>query len=139
MYRVGLASQPQSIHVDDGLALTDAYVAAAVRCAPPANTPTTAERDRCLPFLARELALLDQVRVIVALGAFAYDAAWRVLGAAGVELPRPRPKFSHGLEVPTRRATILGCFHPSQQNTFTGRLTEPMLDGVLHRARELAS
>ena len=139
MHRVGLANQPQSIDADDGLELSDAYVAAAVRCAPPANKPTTEERDRCLPFLVRELEMLDQVRVIVALGAFAYDAAWRVFGAAGVELPRPRPKFSHGLEVPTDRATILGCFHPSQQNTFTGRLTEPMLDAVLQRARELAS
>ncbi|MSO78707.1 MAG: uracil-DNA glycosylase [Acidimicrobiia bacterium] len=139
MHRAGLANQQFSVNADDGLKLTDAYVAAAVRCAPPANKPTTDERDRCLPYLVRELELLDRVKVIVALGAFAYEAAWRVLGAAGLELPRPRPKFGHGLEVRTARATILGCFHPSQQNTFTGRLTEPMLDAVLTRARELAT
>lgn len=138
LHRVGLCNQPESTGAGDGLELTDAYIAAAVRCAPPANTPTPVERDRCLPFLVRELELLERVRVVVALGAFAYDAAWRVLGAAGVELPRPRPAFAHGLEVPTERATILGCYHPSQQNTFTGRLTEPMLDAVLGRARELA-
>jgi len=138
LHRAGLANQPHSVHAGDGLELTDAYVAAAVRCAPPANKPTPVERDRCLPYLVRELELLELVRVVVVLGAFAYDAAWRVLGAAGVELPRPRPAFAHGLEVPTERATILGCYHPSQQNTFTGRLTEPMLDAVLGRARELA-
>ncbi len=139
MHRVGLANQPQSINAADGLELTGAYVSAAVRCAPPANKPTTDERDRCLPYMVRELALLDQVRVIVALGAFAYEAAWRVLAASEIELPRPRPKFGHGLEVPTERATLLGCFHPSQQNTFTGKLTEPMFDAVMTRARELAS
>jgi uracil-DNA glycosylase len=91
-----------------------------------------------LPFVVRELELLDQVKVIVVLGAFAYEAAWRVLGAVGVDLPRPRPKFGHGLEVATARATILGCFHPSQQNTFTGRLTEPMLDAIMSRACALS-
>jgi uracil-DNA glycosylase family 4 len=139
LHRAGLANQPTSVSADDGLELHDAYVAAAVRCAPPANKPTPAERDRCLPYLVRELALLEQVKVIVVLGAFAYDAAWRTLGVAGVALPRPRPAFAHGLEVPTARATLLGCYHPSQQNTFTGRLTEPMLDAVLARARELAN
>jgi uracil-DNA glycosylase family 4 len=139
LHRAGLANQPESVHAGDGLELSGAYVAAAVRCAPPANKPTTDERDRCLPYMVRELELLEQVKVIVVLGAFAYDAAWRVLGHAGVELPRPRPAFAHGLEVPTERATILGCYHPSQQNTFTGRLTEPMLDAVLARARDLAS
>jgi uracil-DNA glycosylase family 4 len=138
LHRVGLGNQAESTHTDDGLRLVDSYVAAAVRCAPPQNKPTPAERDECQPFLVRELELLDRLRVIVVLGGFAYEAAWRVLGHAGVALPSPRPKFTHGLEVPLDRATILGCYHPSQQNTFTGRLTEPMLDAVLARARELA-
>jgi uracil-DNA glycosylase family 4 len=133
-----VANQPGSRRADDGLRLHDAYVTAAVRCAPPDNRPTPAERDRCLPYLGRELALLDQVRVVVVLGGFAYAALWRVLGDVGVALPRPRPRFGHGLEVTTARATILGCYHPSQQNTFTGRLTEPMLDAVLARARAIA-
>jgi uracil-DNA glycosylase family 4 len=139
LHRAGLANQPTSVRAGDGLELLDSYVAAAVRCAPPANKPTPAERDQCLPYLVRELALLEQVKVIVVLGAFAYDAVWRTLGSAGVELPRPRPSFAHGLEVPTARATVLGCYHPSQQNTFTGRLTEPMLDAVLARALDLAT
>jgi uracil-DNA glycosylase len=138
MHRAGYANRAESVRAGDGLELTDAYVAAAVRCAPPANKPTPAERDRCLPYLVRELELLDRVRVIVVLGGFAYDAVWRVLGDSGVSLVRPRPRFAHGLEVPTARATILGCYHPSQQNTFTGRLTVPMLDDVFARARQLA-
>jgi uracil-DNA glycosylase family 4 len=139
LHRAGLANQPTSVHVGDGLELHGAYIAAAVRCAPPANKPTTEERDRCLPYLVRELDLLTAVSVIVVLGAFAYEAAWRTLGSDGIELPRPRPRFTHGLEVPTARATIVGCFHPSQQNTFTGKLTEPMLDSVFARAKALAS
>jgi len=139
MFRAGFANQVISTDRDDGLRLAGAYVAAAVRCAPPANKPTPEERDRCRPFLARELVLLPRVRVIVALGNFAYEAAWRLLGESGVELPKPRPRFAHGLEVSTPRAVILGCFHPSQQNTFTGRLTEPMLDAVFGRARRLAT
>jgi uracil-DNA glycosylase len=139
LYRAGLANQPTSVRADDGLALHDAYVTAAVRCAPPDNAPTPEERDRCLPYLARELDLLTRVRVVVVLGGFAYTALWHTLGNAGVELPRPRPRFAHGLEVVTPRATILGCFHPSQQNTFTGRLTEAMLDAVLARARTVAA
>jgi uracil-DNA glycosylase len=137
LYRVGMANQPHSEHADDGLTLSGAFVSAAVRCAPPDNRPTPEERDQCLPFFARELELLEQVRVIVVLGGFAYTALWRVLGDTGVALPRPRPRFAHGLEVTTSRATIVGCYHPSQQNTFTGRLTEPMLDAVLARARAL--
>jgi uracil-DNA glycosylase len=137
LHRAGYANQPTSVRRDDGLVLRDAYIAAAVRCAPPANKPTIDERDRCLPYLVRELELLDRVQVIVVLGAFAYEALWRVLGGAGVELPRPRPKFAHGLEVATPRAVIVGCFHPSQQNTFTGKLTVPMLDAVFSRARDL--
>jgi uracil-DNA glycosylase len=138
MYRAGFANQPTSTGVDDGLELHDAYVAAAVRCAPPANKPTPAERDRCLPYLVRELDALAAVRVVVVLGGFAYEAVARVLAAAGSPLPVPRPKFGHGVEVVTGRAVVLGCYHPSQQNTFTGRLTEPMLDDVFLRARALA-
>jgi uracil-DNA glycosylase family 4 len=139
LHRAGLANRPESVRAGDGLSLRDAYVAAAVRCAPPQNKPTTDERDRCQPFLERELALLARLRVVVVLGAFAYEAAWRVLTALGCELPRPRPRFAHGLEVVTSGVTIVGCYHPSQQNTFTGRLTEPMLDAVLARARALAT
>ncbi len=138
LHRAGLANQPDSTRTDDGLRLHDAYVTAAVRCAPPQNKPTPAERDECQPFLVSELALLERLRVIVALGGFAYQAAWRALAAAGVRLPSPRPRFAHGLEVMLDRVTIVGCYHPSQQNTFTGRLTEPMLDDALARVRELA-
>lgn len=137
LHRAGFANQPTSVAADDGLVLTDAWVAAAVRCAPPANRPTPDERDRCRPFLARELALLDRVRVVVTLGGFGYEAFWKVLVDRGDDLPRPRPRFGHGVEVVTPGPTILGCFHPSQQNTFTGRLTEPMLDAVFARARAL--
>ncbi len=139
LHRAGLASQPTSRSRDDGLRLQGCWVAAAVRCAPPANRPTPIERDRCLPFAARELDLLADVRVIVCLGAFAWDAALRVLASRGVRLPRPRPRFGHGAEARLGAHRLLGCFHPSQQNTFTGRLTEPMLDAVLARALELAS
>ncbi|MFN8132038.1 MAG: uracil-DNA glycosylase [Solirubrobacteraceae bacterium] len=135
LWRTGFASQPESRAPGDGLELRGAWVAAAVRCAPPGNRPTPAERDRCLPFADRELALLPDVEAIVALGGFAWDAALRLLAAAGAEVPRPRPRFGHGAEVRIGGRTLLGCFHPSQQNTFTGRLTEPMLDAMLHRAR----
>lgn len=138
MFRAGFANQPTSTAVGDGLELRDAYVAAAVRCAPPANKPTPVERDRCLPYLRRELDALAGVRVIVVLGGFAYAAMARVLAASGSPLPTPRPKFGHGVEVATARGVVLGCYHPSQQNTFTGRLTEPMLDDVFLRARALA-
>ena len=138
LYRTGFANQPNSQRADDGLELRDAYVAAAVRCAPPDNKPLPDERDRCFPYLVREIELLTRLSVIVVLGGFAYEAAWRVLGAGGHALPRPRPRFAHGLEVGVGPITVLGCYHPSQQNTFTGRLTEPMLDGVLARARDLA-
>jgi uracil-DNA glycosylase family 4 len=139
LHRVGLANRPESVWAGDGLRLTDAYVAAAVRCAPPDNKPTPVERDRCQPFLEREVALLTRLRVVVALGAFAYASAWRVLGNEGVVLPTPRARFGHAVEIVTPSIAILGCYHPSQQNTFTGRLTEPMLDAVLLRACELAS
>ncbi len=137
LHRTGYANQPTSHSRDDGLQLTDAYISAAVRCAPPANKPTPEERDRCRPYLDRELALLDRVSVIVTLGAFAYAAMWAGIRDSGFELPRPRPKFGHLVEIPTPRGTIVGCFHPSQQNTFTGKLTEPMIDAVFTRAREL--
>jgi len=142
LFRCGFANQPTSVALDDGLVLRDAYVAAAVRCAPPANKPTPAERDTCAPFLHRELALLERVRVIVALGSFGYEAIWAMLRAsdrADIEMPRRRPGFTHLLEVPCGRVTVLGAFHPSQQNTFTGKLTPDMLDAVFERAAELRS
>ena len=138
LYRTGFANQPTSVARDDGLELAGAYIAAAVRCAPPANKPTTEERDNCLPYLVREVGLLESARVIVTLGSFAWDATLRTLAGLGITIPKPRPKFGHGAEVEIGRFTLLGCFHPSQQNTFTGKLTEPMIDGVFERARELA-
>jgi uracil-DNA glycosylase family 4 len=113
-------------------------VTAAVRCAPPANRPTPIERDNCLPYLVRELPLLASLRVIVCLGSFAWDVALRALAARRLALPRPRPRFGHGLAVAVGELHLLGCYHPSQQNTFTGKLTETMLDEVFGRARELA-
>jgi uracil-DNA glycosylase family 4 len=138
LHRAGLANQPHSVSRDDGLRLIDCWMTAAVRCAPPANKPLPVERDTCLPWTVRELPMLRRARVVVALGGFAWDAALRLRAALGEPAPRPRPGFGHGAEVAGERWTLLGCFHPSQQNTFTGRLTEPMLDGVLARARELA-
>jgi uracil-DNA glycosylase len=134
LFRCGFANQPFSHHRGDGLVLHDAYVAAAVRCAPPANRPTPEERDTCLPFLARETQLLRGLRVVVALGSFAWDAALRVVPGG---LPRPRPRFGHGAEATVGAVTLIGCYHPSQQNTFTGKLTESMLDDVFTRARDL--
>jgi uracil-DNA glycosylase family 4 len=134
LHRAGYASQPTSEHRDDGLRLTGAYVTAGVRCAPPANRPTNEERDACRPYLERELAMLDRVRVIVALGAFAHGVV------ASTYALRPRPPFGHGAEaaLPDGR-TLIGCYHVSQQNTFTGRLTEEMLDAVFSRARRIAA
>ncbi len=132
MYRSGFASQPTSTHAGDGLELRGAYVAAVVRCAPPGNKPLTDERDRCLPFLGREIALLTRLRVVVALGRFATEALAPVFGLAR------RPAFGHGMESSLPGGRVLICsFHPSQQNTFTGRLTESMLDAVFGRARQL--
>jgi uracil-DNA glycosylase family 4 len=134
MYRAGLANQPTSVSVDDGLQLCDAWVTAAVKCAPPANKPTPEERDACAPFLRRELEALPDLHVLVCLGAFGYQAACRHLDV------RPRPRFGHGVEVAVEDGPMLLCsFHPSQQNTFTGRLTEPMLDAVFARAVELCT
>jgi uracil-DNA glycosylase family 4 len=139
LHRAGLASQPTSTRPGDGLELRGAYVAAAVRCAPPANAPTPEERDRCAPFLHRELALLVDARVIVALGAFGWVAALRAVEATSGRLARPLPRFGHAAEAAAGPFTLLGTFHPSQQNTFTGRLTAEMLDAVLARAVEVAS
>jgi uracil-DNA glycosylase family 4 len=171
LWRAGFANQPTSTHPGDGLRVRDAWITAAVRCAPPANRPTGAERDACLPWSVRELRLLADVRVALCLGAFAWDAALRLRAAVACErrappkertgvserstssaqlaatpapdssppqLPRPRPRFSHGAEHSGEPFSLLGCFHPSQQNTFTGRLTESMIDAVLLRTRELA-
>jgi uracil-DNA glycosylase len=132
MHRAGLASQPTSIGADDGLRLIGCRMTAAVRCAPPANKPTPQEQANCRPYLVRELALL-QPRVIVALGGLAWQETLRA-----VDPPRPWPKFGHAVEATIGRATLLGCYHPSQQNTFTGRLTPPMIDDVLGRAVALA-
>jgi uracil-DNA glycosylase family 4 len=139
LHRCGYANQPHSIDAHDGLELDDCFITAAVKCAPPANKPTPAERDQCRPYLVRELELLARLRVVVVLGAFGYEAAWTALKLAGFELPARRPRFAHGLEVPCGRVTVVGAFHPSQQNTFTGRLTPAMLDSVFGRARELAA
>ena len=139
LHRTGFANQPTSTHPGDGLELRDAWVAAAVRCAPPANRPTPQERDNCLPWTAAELELMPDVSVIVCLGAFAWDAALRLLASRGESMPRPRPRFGHGAELELGRFVLLGTFHPSQQNTFTGKLTEPMMDAVFARARELAA
>jgi uracil-DNA glycosylase len=137
LHRVGMANQAESVSVDDGLELRGCWVTAAVHCAPPANKPTPAERDACLPYAVRELELLRSIQVIVCLGSFAWDAALRVLAAGGATLPRPRPKFGHGAEATVAGRVLLGCYHPSQQNTFTGKLTRPMIDDVMRRAREL--
>ena len=142
LHRTGYANQPTSVARDDGLALSDCWVTAAVRCAPPANKPLPQERDTCIATWAvPELAQLRQARVVVCLGAFAWDAALRVRAAVpgGDPFPRPRPKFAHGAEVPGEPWTLLGCFHPSQQNTFTGVLTAPMMDAVFERARALSA
>ena len=137
LHRTGFANQARSERPGDGLRLERAYIAAVVRCAPPANRPTTTERDTCLPYLVRELRLLPRVRVIVALGSFAWDGALLALRASGVAVPRPKPRFGHGAEAVAGPYTLLGSFHPSQQNTFTRKLTEQMTDQVFTRAREL--
>jgi uracil-DNA glycosylase family 4 len=135
MYRAGYASQPTSRDRSDGLVLRDAFVTAAVRCAPPGNRPSPAEREACRPWLEAELDLLREVHAIVCLGGFAFDHVQRVLAARAVTIPRPRPAFGHLVVVETSGPVLIGSYHPSQQNTFTGRLTEEMLDAVFAEAR----
>jgi uracil-DNA glycosylase len=139
LYRVGLANQPTSVAAGDGLALRDVYITAPVRCAPPANKPTPQERDNCRPWLVRELELTwPSVRAVVVLGGFGWAALWPALRGAGVALPKRLPLFGHGVEADIDGRTIIGCYHVSQQNTFTGRLTEAMLDAVFRRAAAVA-
>lgn len=137
LHRAGFANQPRATAVDDGLELQDVFVSAAVRCAPPANKPTVKERDACRPWLDEELNLLAQLRVVVVLGSFSYIQTLKVLGDRGLDVPRPRPRFGHGVEVDLGALTLIASYHPSQQNTFTGKLTEPMFDGIWQRARAL--
>jgi uracil-DNA glycosylase family 4 len=142
LHRVGLANQPTSVHAADGLELVDTRMVATVRCAPPQNKPTTVERDTCAPWIVAELALLvEHVRVVVALGSIGWGATLRSFRSLGWRAPAPRPRFGHGAEAvlrsDDREVVLLGCYHPSQQNTFTGKLTEPMLDAVLGRAAAL--
>ena len=134
LYRAGYANQPESIDADDGLKMSGAWITSPVKCAPPENKPSTLERDTCRPFFQRELEALEKLKVIIVLGGFGYQVACQELGV------KPRPKFGHGVEVPLDDGKTLLCsFHVSQQNTFTGRLTEPMLDAVFSRARELGA
>jgi uracil-DNA glycosylase family 4 len=136
LFRAGFADRPASEHRDDGLRLCDAYVTAPVRCAPPANKPTAAEREACRIWLDQEYALLEGIEVVVCLGGIAFEEVMRLLGRRRVEVARPRPRFAHGLEVPTGGPVVLCSYHPSQQNTFTGRLTESMFDDVFTAARD---
>ena len=136
LHRAGFANQPTSTHTGDGLALTDVWITAAVKCAPPDNKPLPEERDACFPFAVAELGALPELRAIVCLGKFAWDGALRLLRQAGHPLPTPLPKFGHGAQAAVAPGlTLIGSYHPSQQNTFTGRLTEPMLDDVFAAAR----
>jgi len=137
LHRTGFANQPTSTHRGDGLRLGDMWIAAVNRCAPPANRPTPEERDNCLPYLEREIAVLEDARVLVCLGSFAWDGVLRALAALG-HTARPKPRFGHAAEADVGPFRLLGTFHPSQQNTFTGKLTPAMLDAVFVRARELA-
>jgi uracil-DNA glycosylase family 4 len=140
LFRAGLANQPTAVSADDGLRLDGVYIAAPVHCAPPANKPTPEERDTCRPWLSRELQLLwPGLRVVVVLGGFGWAALWPALHMGGVPLPARLPRFAHGAEAAVGGRTVLGCYHVSQQNTFTGRLTEAMLDAVFARAKVLAS
>ncbi len=137
MHRAGFANQPTSTHVGDGLELRGAYVTAAVKCAPPDNQPSPGERDACAPWVRRELAALPELRAVVALGGFAWGQLLRVLREDGRPVPVPLPKFGHGVEARVGELTLIGSYHPSQQNTFTGRLTPEMLDAVFAAARRV--
>lgn len=136
LHRAGFANQPESHRLGDGLKLKDCYIAAAVRCAPPQNRPLPEERDNCLPYLERELAALNKLQVIVALGSFAWACALRVLRRSGAFVPPPSPKFGHGVEISAGSYRLIGSYHPSQQNTFTGTLTETAFDEIFSRAKE---
>jgi uracil-DNA glycosylase family 4 len=138
MHTAGLASQPEGRRTGDGLRLDRVRVLAAVRCAPPANKPAPDEQARCRPYLVREMELLRELRVVVPLGAIGWDATLRALSALGNAIPVPKPRFGHAAEARVGRYTLVGSYHPSQQNTFTGKLTQPMLEAVLLRAAELA-
>ncbi len=139
LHRAGLANQAAANHVGDGLKLTNAWVTSAVRCAPPANKPTPQERDTCALWLRAELDVLGRTAVYLTLGSYGYQALWRYLAQRRQGLPRPRPRFGHGVEIDLGDVTVLGSYHPSQQNTFTGRLTEQMLDAVVSRAVSIAA
>lgn len=139
LYRTGFANQPESVSVDDGLEVKDIWVTALVKCAPPQNKPLTSERDNCLPWFERELGLLREATLFVALGQFAWDGIIRAVRQLGGAIPKPKPKFGHGALAIVGQYRMLGCFHPSQRNTFTGRLTEPMTDSIFEQARELAA
>jgi len=134
LHRTGLANRAESVSRGDGLRLEGAWISAVVRCAPPANRPEPGERNNCLPYLETEIGLLPEVAVIVALGGFAWDGVLRALRAGGAEMPKPKPKFGHGAETDVGGLRMIGCYHPSQQNTFTGRLTETMTDEVFSRS-----
>lgn len=138
LYRAGLANQPTSVHAEDGLRLKNVFITAAARCAPPANKPTPDQLGKCGDYLQTELQLMEP-RVIICLGSIAWSASLQALGGMGAAIPRPKPKFAHGDEIPIGRVTLLGCYHVSQQNTFTGRLTTAMLDAVLARAWAIRS
>jgi uracil-DNA glycosylase family 4 len=138
LHRTGFANQPTSITAEDGLALNGAYITAVVRCAPPDNKPTPLERAACLPYVVREIGLLARLRVVIALGSFAWDGALRAIADRGFRAPT-RPAFGHLAEARVGPYVLLGSYHPSQQNTFTGRLTPPMIDEVMIRARDLAA
>lgn len=138
LFRAGFANQPTARDLEDGLKLTDCYITAAVRCAPPANKPERSEYDNCRPYLMRELALLGRVRAVVALGKIAFDAYLRAFADSGGAVPRPRPGFGHGVQHELDQGVVLlASYHPSQQNTFTGKLTKPMLQGVFEAARRI--
>lgn len=136
LHRANFANQPNSDHAADGLELTDAFVTAAVKCAPPDNKPSIQERDCCQPFLLDEMKVLRHARVILCLGSFAWEQGLRALASSGYTIPKPKPKFGHGSEAEIGPYVLVGSYHPSQQNTFTGRLTEEMLDSVLAQARQ---
>jgi uracil-DNA glycosylase len=139
LHRAGYANQPTSVHRGDGLALTDCFITSPVKCAPPANKPLPSERANCAPYIRAELAALTRARVLLCLGAIGWEAALRVRAeVTGEPVPRPKPRFAHGAVAAGERLTLLGCFHVSQQNTFTGRLTPAMLDAVFTTARDLA-